>query len=41
VRATGASRLYLAGIATNHVVEHGARQQVIMKLGSSLRPSRR
>ena len=25
VRATGAHRLYVAGIATNHVVEHGAR----------------
>jgi nicotinamidase-related amidase len=25
VRSTGASRLYVAGIATNHVVEHGAR----------------
>nr|WP_233101592.1 isochorismatase family cysteine hydrolase [Variovorax sp. IB41] len=25
VRRTGASRLYVAGIATNHVVEHGAR----------------
>ena len=25
VRLTGATRLYLAGIATNHVVEHGAR----------------
>lgn len=25
VRATGADRLYVAGIATNHVVEHGAR----------------
>ncbi|MDR6889118.1 nicotinamidase-related amidase [Variovorax sp. 3319] len=25
VRSTGATRLYVAGIATNHVVEHGAR----------------